>query len=330
VIATSYALEIGYLLAEWTVDGFGDATVSNQSFVSIDVAASLFSEWTDPVVFLAVALVLRDRYLAHFTNSAQSPIPARPILPLTIASAAFFSFMFLFSTVHGGILQTALAVLIYGGSSVETYNHRLNMANGFLYTYVAIYIVATGFLVVFTVIVKNLTKTDKITRLTAFVVTPLLALRALARLTFVIFQSRVTLSRGFLIQNIYALDFATGFVQGVLYVTVTGMLVFFLMRPGFWDRTEPRSSSAAQHSGYSMRQQPYHQGGVQPPTQLPSQWDFTGQPSRSPPYAHPAPNAPGANYYPNQNRQIASSPGDEKAPETKRHTHATPVTPPTS
>jgi len=189
---------------------------------------------------MAVVLVLRDRYLTLSRRSEwQVKKLAIPLLLLTVPSYALAVLVFALSTVYaasGGAALIYAEKIFSPGSFVPHYYTDLrNFSTDVYYVYVAFYIAATLFLLGFAVMIRKVGKTDKITSLTLVGIMPFLVLRALARLIFVIFQASLTDSQQFNFEDINDTGFARALVEGVLYVTVMGVLVYFLMHPQLWD-----------------------------------------------------------------------------------------------
>ena len=117
-----------------------------------------------------------------------------------------------------------------------------------------------------------------------FGVIPLLVIRAIAQLVFVILSKRLLPTD----DNAFALDLSTNLVDGILYFVVICLLVYFLMSLRLW--ASPSGRIRPQYDLFNHVQQAHYRGAMQPPiAQFPGQWGFAGEQPQNMLQGHPAP-----------------------------------------
>jgi hypothetical protein len=157
-LALSYLLVLALDISSWMVDIFtGLSVVPFATLLNLETAAILFWDWSDAMVFAAVALVLRDR---HLSSDRGEQTPAL-ILPLAIGSF-IFALMWIFTSAYVGESVNATINVFNGIIGPDQATQQINISHDIFYTYIAIYCLATLFLLVYGVVVNTNSRGDKV------------------------------------------------------------------------------------------------------------------------------------------------------------------------
>ena len=161
-LLVSYALYIVVVVDEFTVTDLGDLSISPLTYTNLRVVTYILSYWVDPLMFLAVVLVLRDRYLSHTGGKSERPSKRVPLTPLIIIACTFVVLMVTFASAASGLYGTTLTSFYRDQINSNVMDTGLNVVKELNYTYVAFFIVAALFLIVFAILVKKSVKSDTV------------------------------------------------------------------------------------------------------------------------------------------------------------------------
>lgn len=162
----NFAVSFALGLADVIKTSIASVEVSDvgRSLVNIYIVEPFFFAWSDPAVFVAVALVLRDRYRTCSTNLGQKNKHTTPLLPFTITSCILAVLMFALATSYAAVLgSTKLSE--FSLSDREDFTnlfHLIDASNSIFYAYIALYICGSIFLVAFAIVVERAVRVDKV------------------------------------------------------------------------------------------------------------------------------------------------------------------------
>jgi hypothetical protein len=262
--AAAYGLDITRIATVSTTHDFGDSIVSLKNIDNMNIASALFTRWADILLYVAVAVVLRDRYLA----STRKTIPeysskgGPPLLPFIVGSSIIFLFMFVFGTANIGLWGSTLIAVDKRPASLDEVRARIkqvrpkvNIARHLYYVFIAMSAIAVVFLCVFAVVVKRRNRSDKITTLTLKVIMPILTLWVTAEIILAILNAQLPKKP---IDIQLTLSLARSVVYGVFHTAATSMLAYFLTVPRLW------GAPASLTGSFDETQQSIYKGGVAP------------------------------------------------------------------
>ena len=122
-------------------------------------ASVFFFNWTESAVFLTIAFVIRDRYLAYDRRERDGGNKSGlPLLPFMIISYFLVILMFTLSTASAGLAQASTSTNL----SLTEADAMIKVANNLLYTFIAFYMVATILLIPMAFVAKKKAGSDKV------------------------------------------------------------------------------------------------------------------------------------------------------------------------
>jgi hypothetical protein len=159
ILGVAYALAITFTATTWALDDTGYPSVGYKSNVNIGIAAALFWGWVDVLMFVAVAVVLRDRYLASAGKTAGEQTP--PFYFVAVMSVVSL-LLFVSITAHVGVWGSALLGLYDRTLSSTQATDKINISNGLFYAFLGVSLISTFFLLAFAVVVRRRNRSDKV------------------------------------------------------------------------------------------------------------------------------------------------------------------------
>jgi len=109
-LLVAYALAVTLTATTWTLHDSGEPSVYFKQNININIAATLFWTWIDALMFVAVFIVLRDRYLTPMGKPMAEELTSRtgpPLLPFNIVSSIIF-LLFVFAIANVGVWGSAV------------------------------------------------------------------------------------------------------------------------------------------------------------------------------------------------------------------------------
>ncbi|KAF8501223.1 hypothetical protein BU17DRAFT_102313 [Hysterangium stoloniferum] len=254
--------------------------------VRVDPAWRLFTNWADPLIFVAVALIVRDRYRTHRQTSESDKTLTKP-LPIELFMIPFYvlaAFVTIFSSAYVGVEQT-FPTIDFGLSDAEVdaqranFNARVKVRDNLVYTSETMYCLATVMLVPLTALVRSRIRSDKVRMLslrfviclvlhaalgqlidwTLFAIIPFLCLRIIPQIVILVEGAKPILDTVTLEQ----LDLASIITDGAFYFIVFCFFSHIFVWTRLWDVPGEQSNNSY---GYT--------GGQMPLAQFPGQWGY--------------------------------------------------------
>ncbi|KAF8501222.1 hypothetical protein BU17DRAFT_102312 [Hysterangium stoloniferum] len=232
-------------------------------------ATGLFSAWADPLIFVAVALVVRDRYRTH-TQKAKSDEILTKRLPIELFMIPFYvlaAFIVILSSSYTRVFQTlptfdpGLSEAQYD-AQLAKYQARVKVKNDLFYTSDAMYFFATLLLVPLVALVRSRIGRDELINWTSFAIIPFLCFRIICEIVIFIKNANPNLDT-FTSEQI---DLAATITDLGFYFIVFCFFCHIFLWTRLWDGPGEQSNKSNNSYGYT---------GVQMPlAQFPGQWGY--------------------------------------------------------
>ncbi|KAF8527169.1 hypothetical protein BU17DRAFT_82100 [Hysterangium stoloniferum] len=230
---------------------------------------ALFYDWADPLIFVAVALIVRDRYRTH-TQKANSDKTLTKPLPIELFMIPFYvfaAFIVIFSSSFTRVFQT-LPTFDAGLSEAQyeaqlaKYEARLNIGNDLVYTSDAISFFATLLLVPLVALVRSRIGRDELMNWTSFAIIPSLCFRIIPSIVITVMDTNTKLDT-FTSEQ---LDLANIITNLVFYFIVFCFFCHIFVWTRLWYGPGEQSNNSNNSYGYI--------GGQMPLAQFPGQWGY--------------------------------------------------------
>ncbi|KIJ40314.1 hypothetical protein M422DRAFT_780777 [Sphaerobolus stellatus SS14] len=196
---------------------------SETTVVSVETAQFFFVGWSDALVFLAVAFIIRDRYFAYkgysWDDKRSSDLP----VIIMMGIIGFMSFLvFVITLAYVGLTLRQVRSF----EAIEAWENELRALD---IAQVSFYIIGTFALIPLAFFVKSRVNSDPILNVTSFSVLPILLLRAIGA---IVFTASTFPTSG------PTFGFASMMVEGWLQFLAILIVCYFFRNAARWNRPD--------------------------------------------------------------------------------------------
>jgi len=240
----SYVMRILEVLTRYV---FFDLMLPKKLTARFDIANAIFFDWADPLIFVAVALIVRDRYRTHRQNAKSDKRPIKPLsiglfmIPFYVLAA----FIVIFTSSSIGVLHT---LPTFSPTLSETQfeaqlanrDARIKLGNRLLYAAETMYCLGTVLLVPLAILVRSRIGRDKLMNWTLFAIIPVLCMRVIPQIVILVEEAKPTLDD----ITSEQLNLASVVTDSTFYFVAFCFFCYIFLWTRLWHSPDKQSSSS--------------------------------------------------------------------------------------
>lgn len=157
----SNGINVASIIASYTYDNTHHRLLSNRNIFDFEIGGALFNDWVDVMIFLTVAVILRDRYRSYTMAEGRRSSTAASIGVLLLVILCI-CVLFIVTTIGTSIYDVAYTNAIEGKITAEEFYRKLALADRFHYAYVGLEIGLAMVLMSLAIVVRRRAHLDKV------------------------------------------------------------------------------------------------------------------------------------------------------------------------